>query len=259
MTELPDAWSAFAKEVVQSLNHEYARLKSWDVWTKVSDGSLVSSLDVNFDVVIRGVVARHYPGLPVLSEELGWLTSNGAISSVFAGVLDPIDGTESLLLGRQSWWTSFGICKGGQPLAGLIHQPVRGITHDSRMPRLRSRHSRCVGLSPDQVERLETQEITAKLAKINSAIVPVPHAVEKVAAVLEGRCAACIYLPSSKSPSWQSWDLAACIALAQANGLRLLDLDGEPIRFTDLDSSRHDAWICARDDESWASTRDALP
>jgi fructose-1,6-bisphosphatase/inositol monophosphatase family enzyme len=218
----------------------------------------VSDLDLRLDVAIRTTLSTHYPDVSVLSEELGWLYPADLAPAAWVAVIDPVDGTDSLVERRDSWWTSVGLLEEGVPRAGVIYQPTTGTTHDSMAPRGSRNMTQIVGLSPDQIETDETLVLRRRLEEDHFSILPIPHAVEKVAAVLEGRCDACVYLPSEKSPGWHSWDLAACLAVADASHVVLRAVDGTMIRLNDLDAYQRVPWICAGDLASWDHIRAAV-
>lgn len=253
-----DPWPAFAADVVAAIDTEWVdHCDSLKVWTK-SDRSVVSDLDLRLDVAIREAFARHYPTVPVLSEELGWRYGTTGRTSNIVGIVDSIDGTESLIHGELAWWTSVALVRDGQPVAGLIRQPVRQITFDS-LQRATSERSPAnfVGLSPDRIADHRERNKCLRLEAVGFAVASTPHAVEKVAAVLEGRCAGAIAVPSEKSPTWRSWDVAACIAIAATHDLLLLDTTGEPLKIRDVERSYDSGWVCARDETTWEAARSA--
>jgi fructose-1,6-bisphosphatase/inositol monophosphatase family enzyme len=65
-------------------------------------------------------------------------------------------------------------------------------------------------------------------------------------------------LPSDKSSGWHSWDIAACLAIAEASGIVLRAVDGIAIRLDDLDAHYRVPWICARNSERWNLVRAAV-
>jgi fructose-1,6-bisphosphatase/inositol monophosphatase family enzyme len=250
-------WSSFVADVQQSIDATWESSASWPTWEK-GDGSRVTSLDLHLDVTIRACLARHFPAMAVLSEETGLLKPVDGEPAGLA-IVDPVDGTESLIGGRVSWWVSVGLLDAShRPLAGFIYQPSTRRLHDSRQPIARKSASLIVGMSPDRLTATSTAELRTRLAEAGAGLVDTPHAVEKIAAVLEGRAAATVYLPSDKSPTWHAWDLAAGIALAQASQLPLATLDGDPLHVGGSQTTFATAWLCAVDDAVWHTVRRAL-
>lgn len=251
-------WPELTTDLVTTINAE------WDasdggicLWAKDLDGTLVSDFEVRIDLATRRLLSHYYPGIPVLSEELGWLRSLQSADSALAAVLDPVDGTESLAQGIPSWWVSVAICESRVPVVGLVHQPVRRVTHDSRRPSgVGPEPTGRVGLSPDQVN--SASSASRRLRKAGLEPTATPHAVEKVISVLEGRCDAAVYVPSSKSPDWRSWDIAACVCLSEANGLSMRPMSGGAFVLPDLAASFTEPWICARNADLWDAVRTAV-
>lgn len=240
-----EAWDPFVRELIAQADRLASELGTPEFWIKESDGAVVSELDVRIDLAVRMSFARHFPGARLLSEELGWMRSaSGPRLPEVVGVLDPIDGTESLASGRPTWWVSFAMFVDRSPLAGLLHQPRSGVTFDSTsVCRVDATRPRTVGLSPDQLD--ESSAFVRALERGGFTPVPEPHAAQKIAAVLAGRCSSVVYVPSAKSPTWRSWDLAAGIVLSREAGLILTTGTGDPLKLDDLNEARGDPWICA--------------
>lgn len=249
-------WKPFVDDIIASADREWATDVPIFAWVK-ADGSRVSSLDLRLDAAIRSAFARHLPHVAVLSEETGLLSPMDPLDDALA-IIDPIDGTDSLLKQQATWWMSVGILDQAEAVGGFIYQPRTGTGHDAAAPDAKACAELVVGMSPDQLLAEQAAPLRGHLTEAGAKLVSTPHAVEKVAAVLEGRCAAAIYLPSQKSPHWHSWDLAACVAIASANGLLLQTLDGRHVRIEPGHTRRSDAWICAGDQHSWDVVRRGL-
>lgn len=247
MKLIADSWPSFVQDLVDCSNELVAGHTQPEFWVKETDGTLVSELDVMIDLAVRKTFAAHYPHASLLSEELGWLRPYRTDDvAELVGVLDPVDGTESLMAGATTWWISLGILQNGVPTAGLLHQPVTGTMYDSTsVSQAPIECPRIIGMSPDQADA--TLGISSLLRGNDFEVSGVPHSAEKIAAVLSGRCSSAIYIPSVKSPDWRSWDLAAAIVLAREAGLILSTNNGRPLGLKDLNAPRTDAWVCSRE------------
>lgn len=250
------AWNSFVRDLVSHADEAWRRAGTLTVWRK-PDGSPLTQLDLRLDELVRTCITTHLPQASVLSEELGLLMPESGGSGQIA-IVDPVDGTESLIASRDSWWVSVGIFEEGVPRGGLIYQPTSRRLHDSLQPVVHPADGLVLGMSPDRLADAALRGPLDQLARRGMQFVDTPHAAEKVAAVLEGRVSASIYLPSAKSPAWRSWDLAAGIALAAANSLELRTLDGEPLTLDDTRVERRDGWICARDVSGYDAVRRAF-
>lgn len=90
------------------------------------NNSPVTEADLAADAAARAVLTRHFPGVPLLSEEdqAPALRLGGGA----ALVMDPIDGTRAFMTGRSEWCVSLALMMDGAPAAGVIHAPARGET-----------------------------------------------------------------------------------------------------------------------------------
>lgn len=253
-----ETWTDLVAAIISAASFEWSHTEALKFWRKSPDGDLVSDLDLRIDLAIRHALRDRCPQLPVLSEELSWLLPVEDGSTAWAIVIDSIDGTESLIQGHDSWWVSVALVERGVPRAGLLYQPTTGVAHDSQLPRALSLARPAIGMSPDQTDDESTEAIRRRLGRHGLDVEAVPHAVEKVAAVLEGRCQASLYLPSAKSPGWHSWDLAAGLAVADASGIVLRATDGSRLELDDLDAVKSTPWICARNEGLWDVTQAAV-
>lgn len=86
------------------------------------DGSPVTIADREAEVVMRELLAARAPDHGVVGEELGRTRDDAEI----VWVLDPIDGTKAFITGKPLFTTLIGVLFRGQPVLGLIDQPVVG-------------------------------------------------------------------------------------------------------------------------------------
>jgi histidinol phosphatase-like enzyme (inositol monophosphatase family) len=86
------------------------------------DGSPVTLADREAEAVMRELLAARAPTHGVVGEELG-RTGEGAD---LVWVLDPIDGTKAFITGKPLFTTLIGVLFRGEPVLGLIDQPIVG-------------------------------------------------------------------------------------------------------------------------------------
>lgn len=87
-----------------------------------SDQSPVTIADRTAERAIRAVLAERLPDHAVLGEEFG-LERGGAR---YCWVIDPVDGTRAFLTGRPIFGTLIALLQDGEPVLGIIDQPVTG-------------------------------------------------------------------------------------------------------------------------------------
>lgn len=90
-----------------------------EVETK-GDASPVTVADRAAETAMRALIEAERPGDGIVGEEFG--ASNPGASRVW--VLDPIDGTRSFIAGRPIFGTLVALLEEGQPVLGIIDQPI---------------------------------------------------------------------------------------------------------------------------------------
>lgn len=91
------------------------------------DGSLVTAADLGAQTHLADALARAFPGIPLLGEEMSETEQSrllaGAVRSVW--VLDPLDGTSNYACGFPGFAISLALIEAGQIVLGAILDPVR--------------------------------------------------------------------------------------------------------------------------------------
>lgn len=85
-----------------------------------SDKSLVTEADQAVETKLRGLIESHFPQHGIIGEEYGKTRAE----SEYVWVLDPIDGTSSFVIGRPIFGTLIALLHQGEPVLGLINQPI---------------------------------------------------------------------------------------------------------------------------------------
>lgn len=93
-----------------------------------ADGSLVTAADVGAQQQIIRELGGLFPDTPVLGEEMAVAEQEGLLAEAQTGVwcLDPLDGTSNYACGYPYFGVSLALLKGGQPVLGVVYDPVRG-------------------------------------------------------------------------------------------------------------------------------------
>ena len=84
------------------------------------DLSPVTIADKKAEELMRGMIMKNFPGHGILGEEFGEYNPGAE----YKWVLDPIDGTKSFVCGTVTFGTLIALLKNGQPVLGVINQPV---------------------------------------------------------------------------------------------------------------------------------------
>lgn len=87
-----------------------------------ADASPVTIADREAEQVMRGMISAAFPTHGIRGEEFGLHQADAE----WVWVLDPIDGTKSFVSGSLAFGTQIALLHGGQPVLGLIDQPITG-------------------------------------------------------------------------------------------------------------------------------------
>lgn len=87
-----------------------------------ADSSPVTVADREIEQTLRRILAAERPKDGVIGEEFGADRPDAA----HAWVIDPIDGTKSFITGKPSFGTLIALLHGGEPVLGVIFQPITG-------------------------------------------------------------------------------------------------------------------------------------
>lgn len=118
------------------------------------DASPVTLADRSAEQAMRAVLSVRFPEHGVLGEEFGLDRPHAARR----WVLDPIDGTRAFITGRPSFGTLIALLDGGQPVLGIIDQPITGerwIGLAGRPSRFRGPFGGRIGTRPCQLAEAE--------------------------------------------------------------------------------------------------------
>jgi histidinol-phosphatase len=87
-----------------------------------ADGSPVTEIDKAVEARLRERIRARFPEHGVIGEESGAERRNAD----WVWVLDPIDGTQSFILGKPTFATLIGLMFQGMPVLGVIEHPALG-------------------------------------------------------------------------------------------------------------------------------------
>lgn len=87
-----------------------------------ADQSPVTVADRNAEECLRQLIHQRYPSHGIIGEEFG----SEREDAEFVWVLDPIDGTISFITGCPLFGTLICLVHQGEPVLGVIHQPIVG-------------------------------------------------------------------------------------------------------------------------------------
>jgi 3'(2'), 5'-bisphosphate nucleotidase len=119
LIDLLTALSTSAAEAIRRANGQGSvRIKA--------DGSPVTAADEAAEAVIRDGLAHLAPALPVISEEQAE-REKPTIRSANVILVDPLDGTQDYIAGRDEYTVNIGLVSHGAPILGVIAAPALGL------------------------------------------------------------------------------------------------------------------------------------
>lgn len=157
-------------------------------------------------------------------------------------IVDPLDGTREFSEpGRSDWAVHVALAVDGEPVAGAVALPARGVTltTDPAPPPAEPHHGPprlVVSRSRPPRQALRIREA------IGGELLPLGSAGAKAMAVVLGE--ADVY---AHAGGQYEWDSCAPAAVALAAGLHVSRLDGSPLRYNRRDPWLPDLLICRAD------------
>lgn len=109
-----------AREAGAVLRQEFDRPKKISYKGEVD---IVTESDRRSEEIIVARLREHFPGHGIVAEEGGGAAAAGA---KYCWHVDPLDGTTNFAHGYPCFAVSIGLCEDGEPIAGVVFNPVSG-------------------------------------------------------------------------------------------------------------------------------------
>lgn len=192
------------------------------------DLSPVTAADRGAEELMRGLIAKKFPAHGIIGEEFG----SERADAEFVWVLDPIDGTKSFITGVPLWGTLIALLHRGQPILGVINQPVLGqfMLGDGTSTTLNGRPVRCRATTRIEDSTLLTSD-TLNLARYQNG--PACDRLLARAKLVRtwGDCYGYLLVAAgwadvSLDPIMNPWDIAALVPIIRGSGGTISDWQG---------------------------------
>jgi myo-inositol-1(or 4)-monophosphatase len=92
---------------------------------KGANGDVVTDLDFAAERLIVGHLRHDFPSHRIIAEESGLLDAD---DSSWTWLVDPLDGTNNVVIGLNAYVVGIALCKDRVPVLGVVHDPVAGRT-----------------------------------------------------------------------------------------------------------------------------------
>ena len=227
----------------------YLRSQGFQVDEKGFD-DFVTNVDRELDRLLSEQFQAWFPEHIVISEESQrsqqlWEQRSplGKYENPIFWLIDPIDGTDDFIHGREFYSVMVGVLAGSQPVLGWVYAPKSDLQYfggtaidgiftitNGNIPE-RFYPTKPIAASRDRLIVSKKDDLAYGVAI--KAAVPQAEFYSlgsfglKVMEVLQGRASAYIYL----NRRVKVWDTAAPLAIAHCAGLVCCDLDGKAISF----------------------------
>lgn len=88
-----------------------------------ADESPVTAADEKAEALILEGLARHFPQIPVVAEEMCAAGAKPLVGSLFF-LVDPLDGTKEFIARRGEFTVNIGLIEDGVPVYGIVYAPA---------------------------------------------------------------------------------------------------------------------------------------
>lgn len=188
------------------------------------------------------------PEYAVLGEEGGHQPARGGRKARFTWVIDPLDGTSNYLRGIPHWCVSIALVDNGEPLHGVVFDPLRnelfiaskgsGAVLEDKRVRVSERRDLegallCTGFAPRERARARAQ-----LDCLGALLEQAEDVRRTGSAALDLAWVACGRLDGYFEAGVQPWDIAAGVLLVREAGGRVCDFRGAALSRMDIAEAR---------------------
>ncbi|WP_237247231.1 inositol monophosphatase family protein [Sideroxyarcus emersonii] len=119
-------WPLLLDSVRETARDIFQRAKTGrQITERKSDGSLLTATDLALQEDISKILFDHFPGIPVLGEEMAESEQAAILATGNCWLLDPLDGTSNFSHGIPVYSVSLALMQQGEVVAGLVYDPNR--------------------------------------------------------------------------------------------------------------------------------------
>lgn len=218
-----------------------------------SDESPVTEADRRGEALILEHLQRHFPGVPVISEEdASEFGTPESIGPRFF-LVDPVDGTKAFVRGDPNFTVNVALIVDGRPVAGAVNSPPTGETWFTQggkaVKRVNGGPAQPVRVRPwpqgkavALISHTMKDETKQKLMEEYGFDLPEPmDSSIKFVRIAEG--AADLY--PRHGPTME-WDIAAGHAVLEQAGGSVLTPEGQPVLYGKAGEGFRNGWFVAK-------------
>ena len=209
------------------------------VITHKEPGDVVSEIDIEAQTLIREVVMRAFPEHGFIGEESGADASVLLTDSRPYWVVDPLDGTANYLRGYPQYAVSIALVEAGEPLVGVIYDPIRneffgairgrGAVLNGQPIRCGPPHRPIQALAATVFPKPTSPRMTRYMGEFGRVLRGFGGVRRSGSMALELAYLACGRIDAFWAHDMGPWDAAAGIVLLREAGALVQARDGRPL------------------------------
>jgi myo-inositol-1(or 4)-monophosphatase len=206
-----------------------------------------SEVDGLAEAAIIKELRRAHPDYAILGEE-GGMQKSSRSSGRFTFVVDPLDGTSNYLHGWPHWCVSIALVDNGEPIHGVIFDPLRnelftatrgsGTQLNERRVRVSERKDLAGAMLITGFPPRERARAGAQLECLRELLRDAEDVRRTGSAALDLAYVACGRADGYFEAGLQPWDIAAGVLMVREAGGRICDYRGAAPRRFDIAESR---------------------
>jgi 3'(2'), 5'-bisphosphate nucleotidase len=207
--------------------------------THKEDRSPLTQADLASHRLIRDALAVLTPAMPLLSEESADI--DFAIRSAWSEywLVDPLDGTKEFISRNGEFTVNIALVRGSQPVLGVVHVPVSGVTYLGVVGRGASKQAAGSGPEPIRVRVpcADPVRVVGSRSHANPRLRQYLEPLGRYELVSMGSSLKFCLLAEGKADLYprlgptSEWDTAAAHAVVVAAGGHIVTLDNRPLQY----------------------------
>ena len=220
------------------------------------DASPLTKADLAANRIICECLARLTPDIPILSEESSEIAYEARSDWTQHWLVDPLDGTKEFINRNGEFTVNIALIRQHNPVLGVVHVPVSGITYTGLVGKWASRHDAGGNMDHIRVRKpcADPVIVVGSRSHANPRLQEFLGRIGNYELVSMGSSLKFCLLAEGKADFYprlgptSEWDTAAAHAVVLAAGGRIVTLDGKPLRYNTSESLLNPEFLVIADD-----------
>ena len=221
-----------------------------------ADQSPLTQADLASHRIICESLAHLTPDIPVLSEESAGIDYDTRANWFQYWLVDPLDGTREFINRNGEFTVNIALIRHHQPILGVVHVPVSGVTYTGLVGKWASRHDedgRMVHIGV-RLPCADPVVVVGSRSHANPRLMEFLERIGNYKLVSMGSSLKFCLLAEGEADFYprlgptSEWDTAAAHAVVLAAGGKIVTLDGKPLRYNTKRSLLNPEFLVIADD-----------